>query len=269
MTTEDEARMLNARVRAIWNQNAAFWDERMGSEGNDFHRLLVSSAVERLLQIQRGDRILEIACGSGILARRLADLGAEVLASDFSESFLERASARSEAYTGRIAFRTIDATDEQALRALGESRFDAVVASMALMDMADIRPLAAALPVLLKPGGRFVFTVTHPCFNTTGCTKLVEQEEGGGRVATTYTVRVKRYLGLAADTGFGILGQPAAQYYFYRPLHALLAPFLAVGLMLDGLEEPAFDESVTSHRQTSWSGNFREFPPVLAARLRR
>jgi SAM-dependent methyltransferase len=241
----------------------------MGEEGNDFHRRLVSPAAERLLQLQPGDRVLELACGSGIFARRLAELGAEVLATDFSEAFLERARARSEAYRGRIEFRVLDVTDERALRALGEGGFDAAVANMALMDMADIRPLAAALPALLKPSGRFVFTITHPCFNTSGCTMLVEQEESGGTVTTTYSVRVKRYLGLTADMGLGIRGQPAAQYYFHRPLHALLCPFFVAGLALDGLEEPAFDESVTSPRQTNWSGNFHEIPPVLAVRLRR
>ncbi len=38
---------------------------------------------------------------------------------------------------------------------------------MALMDMADIEPLFSALRELLKPGGRFVFTVCHPAFNST------------------------------------------------------------------------------------------------------
>jgi 2-polyprenyl-3-methyl-5-hydroxy-6-metoxy-1,4-benzoquinol methylase len=266
---EGDPGLLNTQVRDIWNQNAAFWDEHMGPQGNDFHRLLVGPVAERLLQIEPGDTVLEVACGAGIFARRLADLGASVLATDFSERFIERARARSQTYAEQIEFRVLDATDEREFRALGENPFDAVVANMALMDRSDIQPLAAALPHLLRPAGRFVFTVMHPCFNTSGCTMLVEQEETGGTVSTTYSVRVKRYLGLAVDKAFGILGQPAAQYYFHRPLHQLLGPFLAAGLVLDGVEEPAFDESVASGRQTSWSGNFHEIPPVLAVRLRR
>lgn len=267
MTAGDER--LNDEVRDIWNRNAEFWDEHMGPEGNDFHRLLVSPSAERLLRIQKGESVLEIACGAGIFARRLADLGARVLATDFSQVFLDRARARAENYAGRIEFRLLDATDEQALRGLGEGRFDAVVCNMALMDMSDIRPLASALSSLLKPAGRFVFTILHPCFNTSGVTMLVEQEETGGTIETSYSVRVKRYLGLRPDKGFGIMGQPASQYYFHRPLHALLDPFLSAGLVLDGIEEPSFERSIQTSRPVGWNDTFREIPPVLAVRLRR
>ncbi len=36
---------------------------------------------------------------------------------------------------------------------------------MALQDMADIRSLLRALPRLLTPAGRFVFSIPHPSFN--------------------------------------------------------------------------------------------------------
>ena len=41
--------MPNQEVRDIWDANAAFWDARMGQEGNDHRRLLVGPAQERLL----------------------------------------------------------------------------------------------------------------------------------------------------------------------------------------------------------------------------
>ncbi|MBA3531803.1 MAG: hypothetical protein H0T73_07790, partial [Ardenticatenales bacterium] len=58
-------------VRAIWEQNAGYWDDYMG-EGNDYHLVLIVPTTERLLAIQPGERVLEIACGNGSFARRLA-----------------------------------------------------------------------------------------------------------------------------------------------------------------------------------------------------
>src|SRR5580658_1080433 len=71
-------------VQRIWDANADFWDERM-AEGNLTHRHLLAPTVERLLQLRRGEEVLEIACGNGQLSRRMADLGAQVLAVDLSE----------------------------------------------------------------------------------------------------------------------------------------------------------------------------------------
>jgi 2-polyprenyl-3-methyl-5-hydroxy-6-metoxy-1,4-benzoquinol methylase len=259
---------LRDEVRRIWDANAAFWDGHMGAEGNTFHRELVAPAAERLLALSPGERVLEIACGIGLFARRMAELGAEILATDISPAFLERAKARAGEHADQITFRPLDATDRDQLNTLGEDRFDAAVANMALMDMPEVTPLFEALALLLRPGGRFVFTVMHPCFNTDGCTRLAEQSDDGERIVTTYAIKVTRYKGLAPTRGIGIRGQPVPQYYFHRTLSDLLNPAFAAGLVLDGLEEPTFGEPTEGEPALSLR-RFREMPMVLAARLRR
>src|SRR2546425_1911030 len=84
---------LNEDTRNIWDHNAAFWDDNMG-DGNDFQRILVAPASERLLDLQPGETVLEIACGNGVFSRRMAQLGVHVIATDFSAQLLERARAR-------------------------------------------------------------------------------------------------------------------------------------------------------------------------------
>src|SRR5260370_33389077 len=150
-TTQAEVETLNREVRDIWDSKAAFWDAQMG-EGNLFQRVLIGPASERLLRVRPGHTILDVACGNGVFSRRLAILGARVVATDFSARFLERARARTTEQVERIEYRLVDATDEQQLLALGEAQFDAAVCNMALMDMVTIKPLLAALPRLRKPG---------------------------------------------------------------------------------------------------------------------
>jgi len=151
-------------VREAWEKNARWWSDRFG-EGNDFHLNLIAPPVEKLLAIQAGERILDIACGNGAFSRRMADLGARVLGFDFSAPFIECARERSGGYEQRIEYRVIDATDRGQLLKLGEAQFAAAVSNMALMDMSDINALAECLPRLLKRGGLFVFSIMHPCFN--------------------------------------------------------------------------------------------------------
>jgi len=230
-------------------------------EGNLFQKILIGPASERLLDLKPEELVLEVACGNGVFTRRMAQLGVQVVASDFSEKFIERAKARTTEHAERIEYRVIDATNEGQLLALGKRRFDAAYCGMALMDMSTIEPLMTALSQLLKVDGRFVFSIMHPCFNHSG-TKLVAEEDLNGEIA--YSLRVSQYLGVSPQKGLGIVGQPVPHYYFFRPLSVLFNTCFKAGFVLDSLEEPAFDE--TGSRLLSWGGNFKEIPPVLVAR---
>ena len=223
MDVERDHAELTPDTQAVWERNACWWDEQVG-EGNAFQKQLVGPATERLLGPQPGQHILDLACGNGVFSRRLAALGTRVLACDFSPSFLEWARARTVEHSERVEYRLVDLTDKRQLLALGERRFDAAVCGMALMDMAAITPLLEGLCVLLKPGGRFVFSVLHPCFNTTGCTMVAEREDRDGELRTTHAVQVKRYLSLGPAKGVGIPGQPVPHYYFDRPLTPCSVP---------------------------------------------
>ena len=264
--TPNDVDALNRQTQEIWNRNAEWWDEQTG-EGNQFQKVLIGPATERLLALRPGERVLDIACGNGAFSRSMARLGAQVVAFDFSGRFLERAKARTNEHADRIDYRLVDATDEAQLLALGD-RFDAAVCTMALMDMATVEPLMSALSRLLKPGGRFVFSVLHPCFNSSrGIRQVVEQEDRDGELTTAYSVNVSNYIRPASWQGVGIPGQPTAHYYFHRPLSVLLSACFSAGFVLDGLEEPVFDDAEESARPLSWT-NYKEIPPVLVARLR-
>ena len=263
MTSDNEA------TRRAWEANAAHWDEYMGAAGNDFVNLLVWPATRRLLDVQPDERVLDAACGNGLYALRVADLGASVVGFDFSAALIARARQRSAGYDDRIAFHVVDATDRDALLALDEGAFDAAMCNMALFDMADIAPLAEGLARLLRPGGRFVFSVMHPSFNGMHATFVAEGYDDGHDFATRYAVRLSRYLTPFTAQGIGIRGQPEPQLYFHRPLGELLRPFLAAGFVLDALEEPAFPPGHRADKHTSWSGNYSEFPPALVVRLKR
>lgn len=255
-------------THAAWEANAAFWDERM-REGNDFVEVLIWPATKRLLALQPGERVLDIACGNGLYARRMAAMGAEVVAFDFSEKLVELARQRTTKHSERIVYSVLDATDEAALLALGEGQFDAALCQMALFDMAEIEPLLRALARLLRPGGRFVFSVMHPCFNNPHMSHVAEMQDQEGIVATVYAVKVWGYMTASMARGAAIIGQPQPHVYFHRPLQVLLGAALDVGFVLDALEERAFppDHPPGRHLLT-WGGNFSEIPPVLVARVR-
>ncbi|HUS16231.1 MAG TPA: class I SAM-dependent methyltransferase [Chloroflexia bacterium] len=257
---------LLAESRAIWDTNAEAWDARMDG-GPSWQTTLIAPTVERLLDLQPGARVLDIACGNGIFARRLAELGADVVAADFSPRLIDLARQRTTLHTERIAYHVADATDEAALRGLaGPSGqpFDAAVCNNAIMDMPAIDPLFRAVAGLLRPGGRFVFSVMHPCFN--GLAMAMQAELPDYAAAPTYAIRVSRYLTTEVTQGLAINTQPREQYYWHRPLHELCNSAFAAGLCMDRLEEPRVPAPDGAIGPFHWA--HYDIPPLLFVRLR-
>jgi ubiquinone/menaquinone biosynthesis C-methylase UbiE len=248
---------INQRVRDVWNANAAWWDTEVG-DIDTAHEYVINPAMETLLAITPGDRVLEIACGNGTFARSLARLGASVLACDFSEELLKRAKARTINALGSIEYRLIDATDATQLASLGERCFDAAVVSMALMDMADIEPLVHALSRLLLSMGRFVFSITHPCFNSLGTQTQWLGTEG---------VLVKDYIKPSIGDETAKPGQLIRHPFFHRPMWHLFGTCFRAGFVLDGLLEPVPPEWLQAAQPEKWK-RYSRIPHVMVTRWR-
>jgi ubiquinone/menaquinone biosynthesis C-methylase UbiE len=253
--------------RRIWDANARWWDDQIG-DGNDFQTLLIEPPSERLLDIHPGDRVLDVACGAGRFTRRLAALGARVVAFDYSTEFIARARERTDT-DAPIEYRVLDAANAEALVSLGAEHFDKAVCTMALMDMPEIGPLFAALARVLVPGGAFVFSVTHPCFHSAAIQRFAELHEGdAGRHAIRSGVKVSSYLSPFARKTEGIIGQPAAQWFFHRPIVALFQSGFEAGFVVDGIEEPGFPKSsAPAAAGVRWQ-DMPEIPPILVARMK-
>ena len=252
--------------RRIWDANAHWWDDRIG-DGNDFQTLLIEPATERLLAVSAEDVILDIACGAGRFARRMAELGASVVAFDQSAKFIERARRRTPD-DAAVEYHVLDAADADPLLSLGARRFDKAVCTMGLIDMPEIKPLLLALPQMLKPGGVFVFSLTHPCFHSAAIQRFAEMyEEEAGRHIIRTGVKVWAYLSPFARKTEGIIGQPEPQYYYHRPIHVLFQACFAAGFVMDGIEEPGFPEPEKRKAGVRWD-DMPEIPPIMVVRMK-
>jgi len=253
---------LNEESKDRWDTIAEFWDDYMGDESNRFHRELIRPQTEELLQIQEGQFVLDIGCGNGNFTRRLSELGAQVVAFDYSSKMIERAKLRTKDQTN-IKYSVIDATCASALLDLSDTKFDCAVANMALMDISDIRPLVESLKVMLKPNGVVVFSIPHPCFQTPKMRKIQETEDFNGLLRTRNSIQTFDYLTPEPYQAIGIRGQSVPHYMFHRPLEYYLNLFFSSGFILDGYVEPSFKKEKEEGR-FEWN----EIPPVCIFRFK-
>jgi ubiquinone/menaquinone biosynthesis C-methylase UbiE len=151
-----------------WDEMADWWDKQLGDEGDLWHRTLIDPPLLRLVGEVSGMRVLDLACGNGYLSRRFARQGAVVTGVDANAPIIERARAREAQESLGISYHVSDAAR---LEVLEDGSFDLVVSNMALMDIENAAGAIQEVSRVLRPKGRFVASLSHPCFdkvNTSG-----------------------------------------------------------------------------------------------------
>lgn len=198
----------------------------------------------------RGRRVCAVACGQGREARFLAERGAVVTGVELSEQQLARARAYETEHPLGITYVQGDAGT---LAGLDDGTFDGVVCHMALMDIPDLERTLRAISRVLRDGGWFVFSITHPCFKTPLVGELVDHATG--------TVRrtVGRYFVEGRwEKGPGQVSERLPAVAYHRTLSTYVNELAAAGLVIEQLREPVFDTPV-----------WREVPCLLYARCRK
>ncbi|MGD2115811.1 MAG: class I SAM-dependent methyltransferase [Acidobacteriota bacterium] len=129
------------------------------SKEDSMNDILIDPAVESLLdgiELQ-GRRALDVGCGWGELAAKLADRGAEVVAFDQAGRMIERALRERGDRGVEFLHTTLDAFDPP------PSSFDLVVSVMSIHYVEDLVGAFRRIHGWLRPGGHLCVMMEHPC----------------------------------------------------------------------------------------------------------
>ncbi len=138
---------------ADWYETVFLAAQRAAPTPDGFaDRLGIDQALVELLGPGRGV-CLEVGCGTGVYAARVAGLGWTPVGVDLSSGMLRHAAAR-------LPVAQADATRLP----LPDRSVDAAIAVMVHTDLADYRPVLEEVWRVLRAGGRFVHVGVHPCF---------------------------------------------------------------------------------------------------------
>ncbi|HLV98939.1 MAG TPA: class I SAM-dependent methyltransferase [Ktedonobacterales bacterium] len=232
-----------------WEQMAEWWDNKLGDDGDTWHRTLIDPPVFKLVGDVAGQRVLDLACGNGYISRRFARAGATVVGVDGTAPIIERARAREAREPLGIAYHVADAAHLEMLEA---SAFDLVVCNMALMDIADAAGAIGEVSRVLKPRGRFIASISHPCFD--------KIDTSGWAIEyiypnTTIWRKMSRYRELAVESvpWLNAGDQPVITRSYHRPLSWYFQAFRVAGLVVAAFEEPEpTEEFLANEKQGPW-----------------
>jgi 2-polyprenyl-3-methyl-5-hydroxy-6-metoxy-1,4-benzoquinol methylase len=237
----------NEAAIATWAATPREFLASLDPDGGFAKRHLVNPFIFALLGDVRHQRILDAGCGQGYLSRLLAERGAEVVGVEPAASLFDYAIEREEEL--RQGIRYVQA-DLAAMPELGA--FDAVIASMVLCALPNWRPAMKTCVEALQPGGLFIFTLNHPCFEM---------------LATSWQqhafMKVERYL-----HEYEIAGPHGTD--FHRPLSSYLNELAALGCTLVELIEPALPaDALNDHEAGPGAEAYLDVPNFVLVSGRR
>lgn len=152
---------MDDEISREWDEASEPWADFV-QKGKDYFRDEMNNpAMMRMIGIVKNKQLLDLSCGEGYNTRILAKKGAEVIGVDFSKELIRLARQREKGDRLGIRYYVSDAAD---LKELDCERFDLVTCFMALMDIERYEEAISEVARVLKKNGRFVFSITHPCF---------------------------------------------------------------------------------------------------------
>jgi SAM-dependent methyltransferase len=163
-------------VLSLFEAKAAGWQAKYAPGGPLAGRLAsLSAAVSRFARA--GDRVLDLGCGTGDLARALAAAGFRVAGCDIAGQMLARAARQREGCAGWVRL----APGWRRLP-FASASFDVVVAASVLEYVAEPAVVLRECARVLRPGGVVLYTVPdlrHPVRWAEWCAQRLSGVAGG------------------------------------------------------------------------------------------
>lgn len=251
--------------KSTWDLMAQHW--LTVEEENYHHKYRILPDVYRMLDVQKDERILDVACGKGDVARHLSRKGANVTGIDVS-NMLDYAIEEERKEPLGISYMKLNA--EELSKNL-DGLFDKVVCNMALMDIENFRIVIKQIADVLKEGGIFVFSILHPAFSfpaTTGVRVPPDSERNEDRVRIILDYFDERPVLL--DFGGDVIPPQTYGLHFQRTISSYINELARNDLVLYEMSEPRVSKELVARfpRKAYWDDERRpEFLIVKARKM--
>ncbi|GCE30281.1 class I SAM-dependent methyltransferase [Dictyobacter alpinus] len=217
----------NSDAIKAWSRMPEEIIEGFGEEGDATRKHLLNPVVFSLLGEVRGKAILDAGCGQGYLCRLLAKRGASMTGVEPADGWYTYACQREEHEGLGIDYLQADLSSVP----VPAEKFDYVIANMVLMDIPAYLPALRTCITALKPGGGFIISLLHPCFEEPGS---AWNDKGYVETRDYFQERtVKQTYG----------------HFVHRPLSFYLNSLIQEGCAIQQFIEPQLDQATAQQLQ--------------------
>ncbi len=229
-----------------WEESHQWYDKLVGDKGHYYHEHVVLPGLLKLLNLIPGSKLLDLACGQGVLARHMPK-NSEYVGVDLSSSLIQEANKKSP-----HKFLVGNVTEPLQL----SSDFTHAAIILALQNIEKPELVFKNIAKHLKKEGKLVIVLNHPCF------RIPRQSAWGIDEAKKLQYRrIERYL---SPLKIPIQMYPGETWSFHHPLSDYSRWLSDQGFAILKIEEWISDKKSSGPKAKMENRCREEFPLFLA-----
>lgn len=251
--------MISRPPNTSWEKVGDWYQDLVGEGGHYYHRQVVIPGVLRLLNLSKGNSLVDLACGQGVLARALPK---EIvyLGVDAAKTLIQ--AAKKNDSNPEHDYIVADATGRLSLT----QQFSHATCILALQNMARPEKLLQNAAAGLQDNGRLVLVINHPTFR-------IPRQSGWG-IQEEKKLQYRWLNGYLSPMKIPIVAHPgqknsAVTWTFHWPLQDLFGWLHEAGFAVEQLQEWVSDKQSQGPAAKMENRSRKEFPLFLAIQARK
>lgn len=258
--------MVKNNTQTSWGNVADWYDDYLENNQDTYQVKVIWPNLLRLLEIKSGEKILDLACGSGFFSREIAkqNKNLEITGVDVSPELIKLAQENSRDFKN-IKYLVASA---EGLTNLENNYFDKIICVLALQNIENVKLVFAEINRVVKSSGKIILVLNHPAFRIPGASSWLWDD-----VSKRQARRLDKYL---SESKSEILMHPGKAensektVSFHRPLQHYFKLIASAGLAVTRLEEwISHKSSETGPRKIAEDQARHEFPLFLCLEIKK
>lgn len=162
-----------------WGNEAEWYDDYL-ADGDSYQRQIIMPNIVRIMEPAPGKKILDLACGQGLFSESMINKGAKIVGVDISSELINIAKDKFKNILSKEDSFIVSPADKLISAGVLESSCDSAMCILASQNIKEFDVAIKETAKVLKPKGKFVIVLNHPCFRVPKQSDWHFDAEGGG-----------------------------------------------------------------------------------------
>ncbi len=219
-------------------------------KGHYFHRNIILPRIKQILTIHKSSKIIDLACGSGILQRWI-NPETEYVGLDISKSLIKEAGKYAKK---NQSFIQADITKQLPV---SDTDFSHAFIILALQNIEDGEKAIKNASKHLKKNGKLIMVLNHPCFRIPrqSAWHIDDEKKLQSRLISSYMSPMKIPIKTHPSKK-----SSAVTYSFHYPIETYINWLYSNNLLVEKIEELCSDKKSTGKKARMENRARKEFP---------